>query len=159
MADFFRYNVKKGSRDATIREEVEAAENYVYILNVRFAGDIRYQSRIDEEAMDFSIPSMILQPLVENAVNHGIRNIERPGEIYLTVENQEENIEIRIRTTGPEWKRKPLTGSAPEARLQRERYLPGSAFTMLLPGWSFIIMPAVFFICSARGKIKEPLWY
>lgn len=100
MADFFRYNVKKSSKDATIREEVDAVENYVYILNVRFAGDIRYHSKLDEEAMDFSIPSMILQPLVENAVNHGIRNIERPGEIYLTVENLEEKIEIRIRDNG-----------------------------------------------------------
>jgi sensor histidine kinase YesM len=100
MADFFRYNVKKGSRDTTIREEVEAVENYVYILNVRFAGDIRYHSSIEENALDFSIPSMILQPLVENAVTHGIRNIEWPGEIHLTVENHEETIEIRIRDNG-----------------------------------------------------------
>lgn len=44
MADFFRYNVKKGMEDATIREELETVENYIYILNVRFAGDIRYQA-------------------------------------------------------------------------------------------------------------------
>ena len=42
MADFFRYNVKKGSEDATLREEVEAVENYIYILNVRFSGEIHY---------------------------------------------------------------------------------------------------------------------
>ena len=100
MADFFRYNVKKGSRDATIREEVEAVENYVYILNVRFAGDIRYQSRIHEEAMEVPIPSMILQPLVENAVNHGIRNMEGNGEINLSVEDHREDIEICIRDNG-----------------------------------------------------------
>ncbi len=100
MADFFRYNVKKGSRDATIREEVEAVENYVYILNVRFAGDIRYHSLIHEETMDFPIPSMILQPLVENAVNHGIRNMEGKGEIHLTVEDHGEEIEICIRDNG-----------------------------------------------------------
>ncbi|WP_077612338.1 sensor histidine kinase [Clostridium sp. Marseille-P2415] len=100
MADFFRYNVKKGSEDATIREEVETVENYIYILNVRFAGDIRYDSRIDEGAMDISIPSMILQPLVENAVNHGIRNIDWPGKIHLTVKNCPEEIEIRIEDNG-----------------------------------------------------------
>ncbi|MEY8354058.1 histidine kinase [Lachnospiraceae bacterium 54-53] len=100
MADFFRYNVKKGSEDATIREEVETVENYIYILNVRFAGDIRYDSSIDEEAMDFSIPSMILQPLVENAVTHGIRNIDWPGRIRLTVKNCGEEIEIRLEDNG-----------------------------------------------------------
>ncbi len=100
MADFFRYNVKKSAEDATIREEIETVENYIYILNVRFAGDIQYDSSIDEEAMDFSIPSMTLQPLVENAVNHGIRNISWPGKIRLTVENRREEIEIRIEDNG-----------------------------------------------------------
>lgn len=73
MADFFRYNVKKGFRGRTIREEVETVDNYIYILNVRFAGDIHYVSELDETVLDYRIPSMILQPLVENAVNHGIR--------------------------------------------------------------------------------------
>ena len=61
MADLFRYNVKKGSEDATIREEVETVENYIYILNVRFAGDIHYDSQVDEGALEHKIPSMILQ--------------------------------------------------------------------------------------------------
>lgn len=100
MADFFRYNVKKGLEDATIREEVETVENYIYILNVRFAGDIHYESRIDEQAMDFSVPSMILQPLVENAVSHGIRDIEWQGTIRLTVRNLQEIIEICIEDNG-----------------------------------------------------------
>ena len=42
MADFFRYNVKKGQEDATLGEELEAVDNYIYILNVRFAGDIHF---------------------------------------------------------------------------------------------------------------------
>ncbi len=100
MADFFRYNVKKGSEDATIREEIETVENYIYILNVRFAGDIKYESKIEEEALGFAIPSLILQPLVENAVTHGIRNIDWPGKICLSVENREEEIEIRIEDNG-----------------------------------------------------------
>lgn len=100
MADFFRYNVKKGSEDATIREEVETVENYIYILNVRFAGDIHYDSQLDEAALDYRIPSMILQPLVENAVNHGIRNIEWQGEIHLKVFDREDRIEIQVEDNG-----------------------------------------------------------
>ena len=100
MADLFRYNVKKGSEDATIREEVETVENYIYILNVRFAGDIHYDSQVDEGALEHKIPSMILQPLVENAVNHGIRGIERQGEIRLKIGEQEDRIEIRVEDNG-----------------------------------------------------------
>ncbi len=44
-ADFFRYNVKKGQEDATLEEELEAVDNYIYILNVRFAGDIHFSAR------------------------------------------------------------------------------------------------------------------
>lgn len=108
MADFFRYNVKKGSEDATIREEIETVENYIYILNVRFAGDIQYDSKIEEAVLDFSIPSLILQPLVENAVTHGIRNIDWPGTIFLSVENREDEIEIRIEDNGKGLEQKKL---------------------------------------------------
>ena len=100
MADLFRYNVKKGSEDATIREEVETVENYIYILNVRFAGDIHYDSQVDEGALEHKIPSMILQPLVEHAVNHGIRGIERQGEFRLKIGEQEDRIEIRVEDNG-----------------------------------------------------------
>ena len=49
MADFFRYNVKKGQEDATLGEELEAVDNYIYILNVRFAGDIHFSKEGDRE--------------------------------------------------------------------------------------------------------------
>lgn len=42
---FFRYNVKKGEEDATLEEELEAVDNYIYILNVRFAGDIHFSKK------------------------------------------------------------------------------------------------------------------
>ncbi len=100
MADFFRYNVKKGMGDASLAEEVEAVENYIYILNVRFAGDIHFTKEIDQGIMECRVPSMILQPIVENAVNHGIRNIEREGKIHLEIREEEEKIVICVRDNG-----------------------------------------------------------
>ena len=61
MADFFRYNVKKGQEDATLGEELEAVDNYIYILNVRFAGDIHFSKEVDESLENVRMPSMILQ--------------------------------------------------------------------------------------------------
>ncbi len=100
MADFFRYNVKKGEEDATLAEELEAVDNYIYILNVRFAGDIHFISEVDEHVMDVRIPSMILQPVVENAVNHGIRDIEWEGYIHLSVHQEGDEIKISIHDNG-----------------------------------------------------------
>lgn len=100
MADFFRYNVKKGEEDATLEEELEAVDNYIYILNVRFAGDIHFSKRVDCDVENVRVPSMILQPVVENAVNHGIRNIDWEGHIELSVENWNDHIEVSVRDNG-----------------------------------------------------------
>lgn len=100
MADFFRYNVKKGLEDASLEEELVAVENYIYILNVRFAGEIHFTRQADERIMDCRVPSMILQPIVENAVNHGIRNIDWEGCIHLEIMEEEGRIFIRIRDNG-----------------------------------------------------------
>ena len=100
MADFFRYNVKKGQEDATLGEELEAVDNYIYILNVRFAGDIHFSKEVDESLENVRMPSMILQPVVENAVNHGIRDIEWEGKIHLTVTGDADYIRISVNDNG-----------------------------------------------------------
>lgn len=100
MADFFRYNVRKTEEPATLEEELEAVDSYVYILNVRFAGEIHYEKEVYPGLENLRMPSMILQPLVENAVNHGIRGVEREGHIWLTAEPQGETVHIQIRDNG-----------------------------------------------------------
>lgn len=85
MSEFFRYNVKKGSQTVTVREELELVDNYIYILNVRFSGEIHYEKDIDRNLLDIEMPSMILQPIVENCVNHGIREMMGEGRIITSV--------------------------------------------------------------------------
>lgn len=100
MADFFRYNVKKISEDATLREEVASVDNYIYILNVRFAGDIHFSKSTEESALGQKVPSMLLQPLVENAVNHGIRNIDWEGTIHLDVRCEKDFVRVSVKDNG-----------------------------------------------------------
>lgn len=85
VAEFFRYNVKKSSQTVTLGEEVDLVDTYIYILNVRFSGDIKYEARIDKSLLDIEMPSMILQPIVENCVNHGIKEMMGEGRIELDV--------------------------------------------------------------------------
>jgi len=92
MAQFFRYNVKKTGGDAALSEEIDSVDNYIYILNVRFAGDIHYVKQIDP-SIDLEttrMPSLILQPLVENAIQHGIHDDHENGNITITVDYVEE---------------------------------------------------------------------
>ena len=101
VAEFFRYNVKKSNDIVTIREELELVDHYIYILNVRFSGDIHYQKDISEDLLECSMPSMILQPIVENCVNHGIREMNGEGRIWLKVfRDGGDTVGISIRDNG-----------------------------------------------------------
>lgn len=100
MADFFRYNIKKIDNDASVIEEIELVDKYIYILNVRFAGEIHYSKEVDPIVNEIRVPSMILQPIVENAVNYGIRDIDWEGHIDLKAYNVGENVFLSIKDNG-----------------------------------------------------------
>lgn len=100
MAEFFRYNVKKGDETVTVREEIELVDNYIYILNVRFSGDIHYEKKVDPSLSHVEMPSMILQPIVENCVNHGIREMAGEGRIWLSVYRIDDVACISVRDNG-----------------------------------------------------------
>lgn len=100
MASFFRYNISKLEEDTTIDDELKMVDNYIYILNVRFAGDIHYEKKVDEDFGSIKVPSMIVQPLVENAVNYGIRDIDREKIIEISCTRTEEYIELSVWDNG-----------------------------------------------------------
>lgn len=100
VADFFRYNIKESRESVTLRQEIEIVDNYIYILNVRFSGEIHFRKHVDEELTDVLVPGMILQPIVENCINYGIRNIEWEGYIDLSVYREGDHICISIRDNG-----------------------------------------------------------
>lgn len=124
MADFFRYNVRKIDKSTTLREELNLVDNYVYILNVRFSGDIHYTTQIDERLLDTDMPSMIIQPIIENAVNHGIRELEGEGKIHLSVYSEGQNVCIKVVDNGvgiaPEKAAKILKGESAHSNNQRD---------------------------------------
>lgn len=99
VAAFFRYNIGKND-DVSLKEEIEMVDTYMYILNVRFAGDIGYEKEIDSRFLDLRLPGMTLQPLVENCVSHGIRNITWDAMISLSVYQAGDKICISIRDNG-----------------------------------------------------------
>lgn len=100
MADFFRYNVKRLDQDVTIEDEIRLVDSYIYILNVRFSGDIHFIKDIDKTVLQTKIPAMVLQPIVENAVNYGIHGINGDGIIKLSVYEMDHNICLSVKDNG-----------------------------------------------------------
>ena len=100
VADFFRYNIKKNKDVVTLAEEIQLVDIYIYIINVRFAGEIQFKKQIDERLLDVKIPSMILQPIVENSINYGLRNIEWTKKIQVSVYELGDYICVSIKDNG-----------------------------------------------------------
>ncbi|MCR5486070.1 MAG: histidine kinase [Lachnospiraceae bacterium] len=124
MAAFFRYKINRGDKDTTLAQEIGLVDNYIHILNVRFSGEIHFEKEIDEECVNVSVPGMILQPVVENAVNYGIRDIEREKLIRLKVERLPELIRVRVMDNGAgmteERIREVLSGNAGENPVMKD---------------------------------------
>ncbi len=100
VADFYRYNVKKTDGPVTLEEELSMVDTYIYILNIRFSGDVGFEKHIGEGLSDVKLPTMTLQPIVENSVNHGIRDIMGTGKIEITAASDGDICEIRISDNG-----------------------------------------------------------
>lgn len=124
MADFFRYNVRKIDEDTTLQDELRLVDNYIYILNVRFSGDIHYKKQVDRRLLSLAMPSMVIQPIIENAVNHGIREMEGLGEICLSVYSKGDLACIKVVDNGkgidPEIAEKIMRGESAHSEHERD---------------------------------------
>ena len=100
MADFFRYNVRKDNALMTLENELMIVENYLYIINVRFDDGIIFRKKIDKSLLSVKIPGMVIQPIVENAVKHGLRGLDRRGKITLSVYRDVSGIVISVQDNG-----------------------------------------------------------
>lgn len=78
LAGFYRISLSKGSDIITVREEVQLITSYLTIQKLRYI-DIDYQIDISTEILDFQIPKLTLQPLVENAIYHGLKPMSEKG--------------------------------------------------------------------------------
>lgn len=84
----------------SLTKELEYIDNYWEICQYQYLDDIKLQIRVNTEAQDCLTPQMILQPIVENSIIHGIRKNNRPGIIRITAEKRESTIFIRIIDNG-----------------------------------------------------------
>jgi sensor histidine kinase YesM len=84
LADFLRQILRMGGQhEIPLGEELALVENFLTVEQVRFGSRLQFVKRVDTEALGCLVPSLLLQPLVENAVNHGIAQVVEGGTITL----------------------------------------------------------------------------
>ncbi|MBO5093876.1 MAG: sensor histidine kinase [Lachnospiraceae bacterium] len=74
LSSIFRYSLDMKHPYSTVAQEVNHLKNYIFVMNVRMREEVRYGFHIAEEVLSDSVPRISLQPLVENALNHGLKN-------------------------------------------------------------------------------------
>ncbi|MFD0693210.1 sensor histidine kinase [Paenibacillus sp. GCM10027628] len=84
LATFFRISLSKGKDCITIKEEIDHISNYLTIQQMRYRDILEYEIHVQEEILTYDILKMTLQPLVENALYHGIKNKRGMGRIRIT---------------------------------------------------------------------------
>lgn len=100
VSDMLKYNVKKINENVTIKEEYKIIEDYLHIQKERFGNRISFKLSYDEEVMDYLMPSMVLQPFVENAIIHGLEPKENDGILEVSIKDDNDNILILIKDNG-----------------------------------------------------------
>jgi len=101
LADMFRYNLRGGGDGmVTLRDELEQIDSYMFIQQIRFEDKLGYETDIEEELLGFPLVKMTLQPLVENAVFHGVERKRGRGVIRLTAKREGGAVRITVADDG-----------------------------------------------------------
>lgn len=102
LSGYLRYTIKNKSDTPTIEEELDNLRHYLNIQNLRFGDKITVRIQIDENLKEYRIPSLTLQPLVENCIIHGLKDCMENGliEISISYWNQKKDIMIEIYDNG-----------------------------------------------------------
>ena len=100
LAKFFRISLSKGKNIITVKDEVEHVRNYLMIQNMRFKNRFEYSIDVDEEVLSYSSLKLMLQPLVENAIYHGMEFMDGDGEIDVKVFKEDDSLYFTITDNG-----------------------------------------------------------
>lgn len=100
LSDFFRTSLNQGKDIVLVREELQHVRSYLEIQQVRYQDILQYEICVPKELDKYLIPKITIQPLVENALYHGIKNKRGSGKIIISGREEEENFIIRIEDNG-----------------------------------------------------------
>ena len=97
LGDFLRQTLGLGQKSMiALREEIALIECFLRVEKVRFGARLVFEEKVDADILQAAVPPLVLQPLVENAITHGVSNLPEGGWIRLRAARQQENLSIVV---------------------------------------------------------------
>lgn len=101
LSDLLRYSIQPGSEMVTIREDLDQLQRFMLLQQARFGEKLQMELHVDPELLEERIMKMLLQPLVENAITHGVESVKgRPWIIRVDLRNENHCIQIMVEDNG-----------------------------------------------------------
>lgn len=100
LGNFLRSSLNNGNNFITLEKEIEQVSSYVQIQKLRYANQIELHLKLPSPLPDYRIIKLILQPLVENSIVHGFKDLEDIGQIFITVEETESQLLLSVADNG-----------------------------------------------------------
>lgn len=100
LARLFRISISRGKNVITVREELEHARNYLIIQKIRYKNKFRFEINAEEEILSYKTLKLILQPIIENAIYHGIEYMVDEGLIKITVGAENGKLSYQVSDNG-----------------------------------------------------------
>ena len=119
LSDFFRLSLNNGREIVSIGDELSHVRSYLAIQQIRYQDTLKYEVEVPEELFKYKIPKITIQPIIENAIYHGIKNKRGGGKITVTGEESGDNLIISISDDG--------IGMDPDKLLEVKNALTGNS--------------------------------
>ena len=105
LSDLLRYTLEStAEHEVPLEQELQVLDRYLEIEQTRFGARLTVQKQIAPETLMVLVPNLILQPLVENAIKHGIEPHSRPGLIEISAQRRDQTLVLEIRDNGKGFK-------------------------------------------------------
>ncbi len=100
LARLFRISISRGRNVISVKEELAHAENYLTIQKMRYKDQFEYRFEVDESILNYKTQKLLLQPIIENAIYHGIRQMVDEGEIIIRAYEREDTLYFEVEDNG-----------------------------------------------------------
>jgi two-component system sensor histidine kinase YesM len=100
LANFYRVSLSAGRDIIPVRDVIQMIQNYLYIQKLRMKDALNYTISCDPSLENTLMPKGLLQPLVENALIHGLKSLHRPGELQIVFEENLEYMRVTVKDNG-----------------------------------------------------------
>lgn len=101
LSETLRYSLtKSNSNSIALEDELDMIENYVAISKIQYEDRLAFKMDIDQRSLNTTIPPMIIQMLIENAIKHGISNLKEGGKVNLKTMVYDHHLQIEVSNTG-----------------------------------------------------------